>query len=464
MRGTDYEFISADAEALVTKLVNRYEELTGRTLQPADPDRVFLAWIADAISSLRTELNYIGNQNIPSRAVGENLDALGQWLLNLPRNPAQPAKTTMRFTISAAQSTSIIIPSGTRVTDLSQTLVWETTSDTLIAAGDTTVDVMVQCQTAGLVGNGYAAGQINTLIDVDNVLYYTSCVNLTESDGGADEETDEEYYERMRLSMDAKTTAGAASSYEYWAKSVSNEIGDVKVVRPSVSPFVEGIPIYEGSSGKYAFLGGDQIDASSVKIYEHGIATPAVEDTDYTLTYENGLLTIELIDTGDLYNVSSLDADVVKTYGGMVEIYAIMKDGTPATTVIKDAIYDACNSEDVRPLTDMVSVKDPDTYIYDVGITYYVQTDSPVPLTELHARVQKAVEEYTEWQSAKIGRDINPAKLWQLLMETGIKRAVITAPTFQKLSSESVFDQALRSPEIASLGTVTITNGGYEDE
>ena len=87
-------------------------------------------------------------------------------------------------------------------------------------------------------------------------------------------------------------------------------------------------------------------------------------------------------------------------------------------------------------------------------------TDAGKSPAEITAAVEKAVQEYIDWQHGKLGRDVNPSKLWQLLMATGIKRAVITAPTFTALSDGS--DGS--APEIAAVGTVTITNGGYEDE
>ena len=87
-------------------------------------------------------------------------------------------------------------------------------------------------------------------------------------------------------------------------------------------------------------------------------------------------------------------------------------------------------------------------------------SDTTLPLTQISAAVENAVAEYTAWQSGRLGRDINPAKLWQLLMTTGIKRAVITAPTFTPLADGTKNDV----PQLAALGTVTIINGGYEDE
>lgn len=84
--------------------------------------------------------------------------------------------------------------------------------------GEEYEDTKVQCQTKGKRGNGYVEGQIDSIIDP--FAYSLSCENLTESDGGADAATDEEFYELLRLSMDGYSCAGARGGYIYFAKQV----------------------------------------------------------------------------------------------------------------------------------------------------------------------------------------------------------------------------------------------------
>lgn len=71
----------------------------------------------------------------------------------------------------------------------------------------------------------YLAGQIATIVDVFD--YYTSCTNLTESGGGSDAPTDDEFYEQLRQSEDNYSTAGPKGGYIAKAKAVSNDIADV---------------------------------------------------------------------------------------------------------------------------------------------------------------------------------------------------------------------------------------------
>ncbi|MGN1117966.1 MAG: baseplate J/gp47 family protein, partial [Acutalibacteraceae bacterium] len=172
-------FVSSDTSEILNELIESYEEKTGHTLNASDPERLFLAWVADFITRERVNQNFIGNQNIPSCASGEYLDALCEWIYSTKRNPSQAAKCTMRFNIAEAQSSAIAVPSGTRITDAQQSLIWATTEDAIIPIGETFVDVMIQCETDGNIGNGYAPGRINTLVDIDNILYFASCQNIT---------------------------------------------------------------------------------------------------------------------------------------------------------------------------------------------------------------------------------------------------------------------------------------------
>lgn len=377
-RNNDYQFINTDTNALVSELISSYEQITGATVRPASPERLFIQWIAGVVIQERVLNNYTGNQNIPSRAQGENLDAFGEFLYNnVVRPPAQSAISTQRFHISEPQAGAILIPQGTRVTDKNSTLVWETTADVYVNIGDTYADAMIQCQTSGIIGNGYALGQINTLVDV--YPYYDYCENITESDSGADAATDEKYFELLRASKDSYSTAGPAGAYIYHAKKVSTQIADVVVNSP---------------------------------------------------------------------------------LEGQVNIYILMADGTIAGTETKNAVYAACNDKHVRPLTDYLIIDDPEGINYNIEFTYYISRNATLSALEVEAAVNEAVREYTAWQSGRLGRDINPDELRQYVKTAGVKRIELIEPGFTALQDGS--NNSI--PQIATVNTITITSGGYEDD
>ncbi len=459
---SNYKFVSTTPEDLTRELITAYEGLTGHTVQPSDPERLFIAWIADFLVKERENQNYVGNQNIPSRAVGENLDALGEFIYGVARKPTQAARCTMRFSRGMViyDSQAIVIPEGTRVTDESHTLYWRTVSEAVIPYNGRYVDVIAECESEGYVGNGYVAGQITTLVD-SVIPGVTSIRNIDTSAGGSDEQTDDEYFELLRQSMAAFSTAGPRAAYEYIAKSVSDDIADVRVVRPVITRTgTLGVYIKDGSTPAY-FIGGEQMKINTLKVYAHGGSTPLSSGTDYVADYANGLLTITIPSNSSVYAATQIDYEIVQQRAGYVYIYAMMKDGSLAGSVTKNAILEACSAENVRPMTDYVSVQDAQTQSYSISLTYYVSDQAQSSMADIAEAVTAAVAEYIEWQSAKLGRDINPDYLKGLLMQTGIKRVTITSPTFTHLSDGS--DGAV--PQLVALsGTPNSINGEQEDE
>lgn len=383
---TPYIFVEADPQTLVETLTAKYESITNRTVHPASPEKLFIQWVAAAMMLLAEQINFAGNQNIPSKAVGEGLDNIAQIFFAKTRPQATPATVTLQFTISEAQTSAVLVPKGTRVTTADRKIVFLTDEDVYVAAGDTTVTVTATCETAGTVGNGYEVGQLNTCVDI--FPYFTSVTNTTMSDSGSDTATDDEFYELLVTGQDAYTSAGARGAYEYYTKRVSTEIRDVVVNSPSPC---------------------------------------------------------------------------------LVHIYAVMKDGTLASDEMKAAILAACNDEYIRPLTDQVSVEDAEEITYNITMTYYLSRDSTESAATIQANVEAAVQEFIAWENGQIGRDINPSKLNQLVVAAGAKRTVITSPTFTVLKNGTVEDPTTADPEdyvpqLAKVGTVTLTNGGYEDE
>lgn len=389
-RNPEYQFLPTDTEEIVSDLIQGYEILVKNSVRPASPEMQFIRWVANIIVQERTLNNWTGNQNIPSRADGENLDALAELTYIRSRPEAEPATCKMRFCISEPQEQAILIPAGTRVTDKGSTLIWKTEADLYIPVGKSSVEAVVRCQTVGTAGNGYAAGQINTLVDIYE--YYSACANITVSDGGSDVPTDDEYYALMRASMDAYSCAGPRGSYIYWAKRVSTKIADVAVNSP--------VP-------------------------------------------------------------------------GVVKLYVLMDDGTLATEGLKREVLEACNADEKRPLTDLVLVEDAEIVPYNIQFTYFIPKRSTKSSTDIAEAVRAAVGKYVAWQCGKLGRDINPSKLYSLLMETGIKRVDLVSPAFTRLrdgnpalDADWSYDSTEMVPQLAQVNVdgIQILNGGYEDE
>ena len=91
-------------------------------------------------------------------------------------------------------------------------------------------------------------------------------------------------------------------------------------------------------------------------------------------------------------------------------------------------------------------------------MTDEIPSDASVRSAEIEAAVDAAVKQDVAWQCGKLGRDSNPSYLIGLLRQTGIKRVDLTSPTFTVLKDGSNKD----TPQVATVGDITATNGGYD--
>lgn len=222
-------FIDRDPAVITAEMVALYEQLTGKPLQPAQVERVLIDVFAYRETLVRIGIQEAAKQNLVRYARYPMLDFLGE-LKGVTRLDAEFALTTLRFTLVAAQAFDVLVPSGTRVESADGKVIFATSAALTIATGDTTGDVAAVAQTADVVGNGYLAGQVATLIDP--IAYVTSVANTSTSSGGAALELDDPYRTRIMLAPESYSTAGPIDAYRYHALRASSTIIDVAVESP----------------------------------------------------------------------------------------------------------------------------------------------------------------------------------------------------------------------------------------
>ncbi len=378
----DIQFVDTDTETLVNGLIMSYEKITGRTLYPADPTRIFILWIADIILQERVIINESAKQNVPRYAEGNYLDSLAEIFKDTERLQATPAQTVLRFYISAVQPSAQTVPKGTRAT-IDGEITFETTEAVTIKPGELFADAAAVCVTTeinpdtgeettiGEKANGFVPGQISQI--VDPFPFYEKVENITTTNGGANRETDKAFYERLRDSMEAFSTAGPFGAYVYWTKTASAKITDVKPTSPEP---------------------------------------------------------------------------------GVVDIRILLENGEIPDDQMIQLVLDTVSADNVRPFTDYVKVSAPDIVNYDINFTYFIPAQSESSAAVIQQKIKTALEDYKKWQSEKMGRDINPSKLGELLMNAGIKRVEIKAPVFTRIEDNAV----------AILESENVIYGGVEDE
>ncbi len=139
---------------------------------------------------------------------------------------------------------------------------------------------------------------------------------------------------------------------------------------------------------------------------------------------------------------------------GEVEVYILMADGTMPQQELIEGLQEYLSAERRRPMTDKVTVKKPEAVSFDVNVTYYVNRSDSAKAVSIQTAVEAAVTDYVAWQTAEIGRDINPDELVQRMKDAGAKRVTVTSPAF------TVVD----GTQAAQLGSRTVNNGGLEDD
>lgn len=139
---------------------------------------------------------------------------------------------------------------------------------------------------------------------------------------------------------------------------------------------------------------------------------------------------------------------------GTVQVYVLLKGGVLPEAEMLNAVLKTLSADNIRPLTDEVSVLAPQVESYDVDLSYWIDLENQTIARQITEAAEAAVQDYIAWQSSRIGLDINPDELVYRLKSAGVKRVEVRSPVFTVLDKFSV----------AQVGDVTIKFEGVEEE
>ena len=337
-----------DDEVIHNKIVNYVEKNIDETLYQGDERKIFLETMHSYIITFLTSLNELFNQRFAQYAKGNILDEHGKNE-NCERLQATKAKATERFSIDAVLNINVVIPKGTRVTADNEKY-FMTDEVAVIYAGSTYVDVSVSATEGGSSYNGFAAGQMNKL--VDRVEYISTVTNLDETTGGDDGEPypevdggvgDAHYYGRIQLSKSSKSTAGAESTYVYYAKSADASISDVYPKSDQAAGTVElivsckngAVPTQDILDKVLAACNSKEVRPLNDKLIVSGIAQE---------TYD-----IELI----YYTTEAEESDTINEVegeSGAIERYNTWQCGEIGRAINPDRLRSEILKSDIKPV------------------------------------------------------------------------------------------------------------------
>lgn len=216
------------------------------------------------------------------------------------------------------------------------------------------------------------------------------------------------------------------------------EVGEINILVDPV-PYVAKVANTEPTTG-----GADIEDDDTLKdrIYiapsKYSVAGPEESYRYWVKTYNSNI--------SDVLIYSDDPVDVV--------IEFIMNDGELPSESMLLGVQKFLSDEQIRPLTDRVTVKAPETVEYKVNVKYFVNQSDLKKVDTIKTAVNAAVDDYIQWQRSKIGRDINPSQLIQQMVSAGAKRVEVALPVFQVIGKANV----------AKLSSKIVTYGGLEDD
>lgn len=154
------------------------------------------------------------------------------------------------------------------------------------------------------------------------------------------------------------------------------------------------------------------------------------------------------------YDSSVEDVRITSPAEREVEIRVILKDGElPDEEYIK-GLTAYLYRDDIKMLTDKVTVKAPEVVDYKLDLTYYVNESDRSRAQLIRSKVEAAIDSYIMWQKTHIGRDIVPDELVRVIKNAGAKRVEIREPAFKIIDDNSV----------PNLQSKTVNYGGLEND
>lgn len=121
---------------------------------------------------------------------------------------------------------------------------------------------------------------------------------------------------------------------------------------------------------------------------------------------------------------------------GVVDARITLQGGVMPTDSFIAALVEYL--EDKRPLTDQLTIAAPEVMEYAVKATFYIAASDGLRKADIISAVTAAAEEYTAWQSAKIGRDLSPDMLTRLTVAAGAKRVPIVLPVYTPVPHNTI--------------------------
>lgn len=326
-----------DPNLVLADMIAGFEAAAGRTLQPAQVERLLINLYAYRESLVRNAIQYAAQQNLLAFAVFPMIDYLGQ-LVGVTRLTAQSATTTLEFTLANPLTVGVTIAAGTLAGTNDGQYSFATAAAAMIPAGALSVAVTAVAVQAGPGANGYLAGQVSALLSASAIIGSVS--NTAVTAGGSAPETDDHLRARIQAAPNQFSVAGPAGAYRFFALGVDPAIIDAQILSPApglVSVYILTGPVMvqPQSAPNLAGVAGaallERVSAAlssdSVRPLTDTVNVLAIAEVDYQIT-----ATVTLFSDADP-NATMAAANTAATQYAVALAGKIQRDIVPSQVI-----------------------------------------------------------------------------------------------------------------------------------
>ncbi len=367
-------FIEYDSESKKAELINLFEEQTQKKLYPAQVENIILSILEYKASQLVAQFNEAALLNFPQYSRGLILDLIGK-LFDCNRLKGAKGQATLKIELFEAFTFDFTIPKGLEILSKDEKYIFTTTEDLIITAGETSGTVTIESEDLTEDVNQYGVGDINILLNP--VSYIKTVSNITTVTGGAGEETDDAYIERILLAPESFSTAGSKQSYIYHALASHPAIIDAQADAPQLPATIT--------------------KGETIAVETNGTITGG--DFSADIDYKTG--TCDLTIGDNLYKI-------VIPPQNAVYIYPLTTETTTSDGVLS-AVNKKFNEDDIIPMTDYVNVVAPTAIQKDITINVVIAENADYDKTS--ALINSAVAEYKIEMRKKLKQEIIPSQI-----------------------------------------------------
>lgn len=222
------KLIDSDHLQTLNRVRGNYQTATGHYPGNNDPESFQLDQLTYERGMLVDNINFMAKQNLLAFAEDKWLDNTGA-LVDCERLKPTSSQATFECTFTDNHG-DFELPKGFAVLAKDGKTVFETKESFNIMRDETTRIMTLYCNQTGPQANGFRASDISQISAP--MPQVKSVVNTTMSVGGSNEESNNNYRERIYLAPSGFSSAGPFEAYEYFARSAHPSINRVKVLSP----------------------------------------------------------------------------------------------------------------------------------------------------------------------------------------------------------------------------------------